>query len=239
MHNDYTLKKNIADKLPISSITPFTMQDFPDLLACILWFSKCNFRCKYCYNVDLVQNTLEPLPFAQIDQFLISQQNLLEGVVLSGGECTLFRYLPELIRYVKGLSYRVKVDTNGTNPHMLYTMIAENLTDYVALDYKAPAYKFAMITAYPTYDNFFTSLQLLCESNITLEIRTTVHTDLLNEEDINDIISNLDNNNFTGNYYVQNYTHQKTLGGLSPQKRVLEIEKLHAPQNFNLYFRNF
>ena len=236
---DCTLKKNTADNLPISSITPFTLQDFPDFTACILWFSKCNFRCSYCYNIDLVKNKLKYLRFLEIEKFLIEHKNLLDGVVLSGGECTLFKNLPELIRYIRGFGYKVKLDTNGSNPKILDKLLEENLLDFISLDYKAPIYKYSEITKYNFSDNILRSLVILCNSRVNFEVRTTVHTDLLNEEDINNIIEFLEEKHFTGKYYVQNYMHQITLGELSPQKRALDLALLKEPKNFSIDFRNF
>ncbi|MEM9963866.1 MAG: 4Fe-4S cluster-binding domain-containing protein, partial [Asticcacaulis sp.] len=86
-------------KLPITSITPFTFQDFPERTACILWFSGCNMACGYCHNPELVKGTLARLPEEKITGFLNSRKGLLEGVVLSGGECTLANALPDLCRY--------------------------------------------------------------------------------------------------------------------------------------------
>lgn len=237
---DYILRKDIADQLPIASITSCTLQDFPDLMACILWFARCNFRCSYCYNVDLVDNQLKPLPFLSVAEFLSDRSNFLDGVVLSGGECTLFRYLPEFVRYIKNFGYQIKLDTNGSNPSMLYRLVEEGLLDYVALDYKAPVHKYQAITNCTSLaSNVLDSLALLCDSQIPFEVRTTVHADLLNEGDVNHMIDDLESKNFTGKYYVQNYMHGITLGSLPLQRRTIRLGELKQPKSFTVHFRNF
>lgn len=215
------------NKLPITSITPFTFQDYPEHTACILWFSGCNMACSYCHNPELVKGELAKLPPAQVVEFLESRKGLLEGVVLSGGECMMSAQLPEFARYLKSLGFKVKVDTNGTNPDILEEMLGEQLIDYVALDYKAPPDLFQSITGFDGYALFERSLKLLIASGIPLEIRTTVHADLLDEEDINFILKHLENLGFRGTYYVQNFRAGKTLGNLDEPFNRFDVSRLN------------
>lgn len=216
------------NKLPITSITPFTFQDYPEHTACILWFSGCNMACSYCHNPELVKGELAKLPPQQVVEFLESRKGLLEGVVLSGGECMMSAQLPEFTRYLKSLSFKVKVDTNGTNPDMLEKMLGEQLIDYVALDYKAPTDLFQSITGFDGYPLFERSLKLLIASGIPLEIRTTVHADLLDEEDINFILKHLEDLGFSGTYYVQNFRAGKTLGNLDKPFNRFDVSRLES-----------
>ena len=216
------------NKLPITSITPFTFQDYPEHTACILWFSGCNMACSYCHNPELVKGELAKLPPQQVVEFLESRKGLLEGVVLSGGECMMSAQLPDFARYLKSLGFKVKVDTNGTNPDMLEKMLGEQLIDYVALDYKAPTDLFQSITGFDGYALFERSLKLLIASGIPLEIRTTVHADLLDEEDINSILKHLENLGFSGIYYVQNFRAGKTLGNLDDPFNHFDVSRLES-----------
>lgn len=215
------------NKLPITSITPFTFQDYPEHTACILWFSGCNMACSYCHNPELVKGELAKLPSVQVIDFLESRKGLLEGVVLSGGECMMSAQLPDFARYLKSLGFKVKVDTNGTNPDMLEKMLGDNMIDYVALDYKAPPDLFQSITGFDGYALFERSLKLLIASGIPLEIRTTVHADLLDEEDINSILKHLENLEFSGTYYVQNFRAGKTLGNLVEPFNRFDVSRLN------------
>lgn len=226
-------------KLPITSITPFTFQDYPEHTACILWFSGCNMRCGYCHNPELVRGELKRLPFEAVTRFLESRAGLLEGVVLSGGECTLCPALPAFAAYAKTLGFKIKLDTNGTNPGMLAQLLDEKLVDYVALDFKAPEAKFAQVTGFKKgFEVFHRSLVMLCNAPIPIEIRTTVHTDLLDEEDINEMTALLEAYGFKGIYAVQKFRPGKTLGNLQVPQKKFHPKRLNLT-SFVLCLRNF
>lgn len=227
--------------LPIYSVTPFTMLDFPGQTACIVWFSGCNMRCGYCHNPEIVKGkgrgTVE-----QVLEFLEKRKGLLDGVVLSGGEATIYKGLVNFAGQIKRLGYAVKLDTNGTRPDIIQEMLQNNLLDYVALDYKAPASKYKKVTATQLFKHFDETLSRLCwQDKIPFEIRTTVHRDLLDEKAIADIMEDLSARGYRGVYYVQNYINNNNpiLGNLPPQKQSLDITKLPPPKGFTIEFRNF
>ncbi len=216
--NEHNLKKTNVVK-PIYSITPFTLLDFPDKTACILWFAGCNMRCLYCYNPDIVLGKGK-LSYHDALSFLKTRKNLLDGVVLSGGECTLHKSSIKLIQEIKKMGFLVKIDTNGTNPKMLEYLLNEKLIDYVALDFKGSPDKFGNITQSDLYSDFITSLQLLIKINFQFEVRTTLHSSLLVQDDIQQMIQILENNHYQGTYYLQNYMNsKKTLGGIENSKQ--------------------
>lgn len=228
--------------LPIYAVTPFTMLDFPGRTACIIWFSGCNMRCGYCHNPQIVKGkgrgTVE-----DVMAFLHKRRGLLDGVVLSGGEASAYPGLPDFIRAVKDLGYAVKLDTNGLRPDIIADFLGRNFLDYIALDYKAPPGKFKKVTGVEKYMFFNETLDSLCaQKRVPFEVRTTVHTALMDEEDIRHIINDLDHRGYRGDYYVQNFradNDRPILGGLPPQKRELEIDKIQAPRHFDLHLRNF
>ncbi len=228
--------------LPIYSVTPFTMLDFPERTACIVWFSGCNMRCPYCHNPTLVKG----IGRGSIDEvmaFLKKRQGLLDGVVLTGGEASVYPGLPDFIRDIKALGYAVKIDTNGLRPDIIGSFVKEGFLDYVALDYKSPPDKFKSVTGTEKYEYFSKTLGLLCNQNLVdFEIRTTVHTSLIDEKDIAFIIADLEKRGYKGTYYVQNYKaddNRPTLGMIGDQERILDIESLPIPKGFNMEFRNF
>lgn len=227
-------------KLPICDITPFTLQDFPGYTACILWFGGCNMRCAYCHNPELIEGKKPRIGEQEVLEFLDKRQTLLDGVVLSGGECTMSPALPAFIEKLKIYGYRVKLDTNGSNPKMLEQLLGDELIDYVALDYKAPMDKLKSITEWAHVDLFQESLRLLCDGAIPFEVRTTVHTELLDETDIGTIMSDLEQVGFKGNYYIQNFqSAPSTLRPLPEQSRRLNILALPAAESFTVQLRNF
>ncbi len=205
----------------IYDITKFTALDWEDHLSAVLWFGGCNMRCPYCHNADVVFGKAG-LTKIEVLTFLKSRIGRLEAVVLSGGECTLYGNLPTLAKEIKKLGYQIKIDTNGTNPTIIKEMVKENLVDFVSLDYKAPKEKYEQITKNKNFDKFEETLRFLIENMPNFEIRTTVHTNLMDENDINFIIEDLKNRGFKGTYYIQNYRHaEKTIEKLPKYPRAV------------------
>jgi len=207
-------------------ITPFTLLDFPDMPAAIFWFAGCNLRCVYCYNPDIVFGT------ARIDEeealnFLRKRQGLLEGVVLSGGECTTYPNLLSFCRSIKALGYSIKLDTNGMLKRVIDILLTEHLIDYVALDYKAPESKMDQICGAGHEKNFWESFELLRQSGLPFEVRTTYHPDLLSEANIIAMSSTLRDQGYTGEYFVQLFQSGiKTIGDIKASSHVANFEKL-------------
>lgn len=236
------MSDDIKDILPVYSVTPFTMLDFPGRTACIVWFSGCNMRCGYCHNPQIVKGkgrgTAE-----QVLEFLKRRQGLLDGVVLSGGEASVYPGLPGFIRKIREMGYAVKLDTNGLRPDIVGNFLDDGFLDYIALDYKAPPEKFKKVTGVAKFADFSQTLSLLCGQNaVPFEIRTTVHTALMDENDICAILHDLDSRDYRGTYYVQNFradNDRPTLGMLPPQKRQLDCAALPATKKFRVAFRNF
>ena len=227
--------------LPIYDVTPFTLLDYPGRTACIVWFSGCNMRCGYCHNPKIIRSKGKRTA-EQVLVFLEKRQGLLDGVVLSGGEATLYKDIVDFSAHIKQRGFAVKLDTNGTRPDIIKQMLDNNLLDYVALDYKAPASKYKKVTARQLFKQFDETLSLLClQDRVPFEIRTTVHRNQLDEQDVMDIMQDLVSRNYRGVYYVQNYINNNdpVLGKLPPQKLILDINQLLQPKIFTLAFRNF
>lgn len=224
--SEYSLLRDAAINKPIHSITKFTTLDYPHHLASIFWFAKCNMACPYCYNPQIVRDngtisTEEALAFLQ------SRKGRLDSVVLSGGECTLYPDLETFCEAIKALDYKIKIDTNGSNPKLLATLIEKELVDYIALDYKAPHYKYETLTHNHHFERFEQSLELLIKGHFPFEVRTTLHSDLLDPNDINAIIEDLHVKGYQGTYFLQNYLHvEPTLGATKMQQNQFDLSKL-------------
>lgn len=199
----------------IASLTPFSLIDYPSKLACILWFGGCNLRCKYCYNFELI-SAREFLNEERVLLFLRSRIGLLDGVVCSGGECSLWgEGLLEIVSKIKGMGFCVKIDTNGSKPDVLKGLIDRGLVDYVALDFKAPIYKLKKICGKDYFQEFEKSFTLLRDSKITYEVRTTFHSDLLTAQEMEKMRDWLKERGYEGRYFVQGFVGSKgNLGNL-------------------------
>lgn len=221
---------------PISSITPFTLLDYPHKTACILWFAGCNMRCLYCYNPEIVLGK-GTIAFDSVIAFLNKRKGLLDAVVFSGGECMIHKKITEYIQQVKALGFLVKVDTNGSKPELLKQLIEEKAIDYVALDFKATPNKFENITKSNLYTAFEKSLHILLNSKLSFEVRTTYHSDLLDESDLQKMIAFLQTNQYQGNYYIQHFRNDvETLGHVGYSKRNIAEQNL-STNKINVVFR--
>jgi pyruvate formate lyase activating enzyme len=211
---------------PIYDITPFTALDYPDHLATIFWFAKCNMRCVYCYNKDIVFGEGK-ISEEEALAFLDSRVGLLEAVVLSGGEATLYGDLVEFCKKIKQKKFKIKLDTNGLNPEMIRVLVENRLVDYIALDYKAPKEKYYEITKDKHFDSFSKTLNFLIQKQFPFEVRTTVHSDLLRVEEINRIIKDLLKRGYSGTYYLQPFVFtENTIGKVKEEKNPFDVSQL-------------
>lgn len=197
---------NVRSVKPLFNISPFTLLDYPDKVACILWFAGCNMRCQYCYNPEIVLGK-GSLTFNEALQFLQSRKRFLDGVVLSGGECTMHRGFVSFIQKIKAMGFAVKIDTNGSNPVILQQLVQAKLVNYIALDFKAMPTRFWEVTQSNLFSKFEETLSYLISSGTAFEVRTTVHSDLIPEKEFIKMVHYLETMRYTGNYYVQHFVN--------------------------------
>ena len=172
----------------IAGLQKLTLLDFPGRIACTVFLGGCNLRCPFCHNASLVlprEDTPPPVTAEELLAFLQKRRGRLQGVCVTGGEPTLYPDLPDLLRQIHLLGYEVKLDTNGTNPEMLRTVLAEGLADYVAMDIKnSPARYAETCGGVDVLDKVKESAALLMQSGIDYEFRTTLAHPLHTREDL-------------------------------------------------------
>ena len=147
----------------------------------------CNFRCPFCYNTNLVSrlNKRDIIPPADIFEFLKRRKNVLDAVVITGGEPSRHADLPEFIKKIKDLGFLVKLDTNGTNPLMLKKLIQDKLIDYLAMDIKGPLPKYSKIVNVKVRKKKIReSIKIIMNSNLPYEFRSTILSALHSGEDV-------------------------------------------------------
>ncbi|HHT9134012.1 MAG TPA: anaerobic ribonucleoside-triphosphate reductase activating protein [Candidatus Avalokitesvara rifleensis] len=170
--------------------------EWEGMISSIVFLSGCNFRCSYCHSPHLVNPTedLETIPMEAVIGYLKKKRGWVDGVVVSGGEPTLHSGLKELLKELKALGLKVKLDTNGTNPALLEELIEDGLLDCVAMDIKAPLedenYRKVAGTACSVHD-LRRSVRVIIESGLEHEFRTTVCPSYLGEKEIEDIARTL------------------------------------------------
>lgn len=190
----------------------FSLLDFPGRSSAILFTQGCPFRCPFCHNPELInpaQGMFAPVTEKEILDFLGTRQGKLDGVVITGGEPTLHRDLPDFIRRLKEMGFAVKLDTNGSNPEILDRIIRNDLVDYIAMDYKSPLERYSRHTnSLIDIENIRASVALIRESGVDHEFRTTVVKEQLSPEDISQIGREL---NGVKKYILQKFLPTKTL----------------------------
>ncbi len=180
--------------MKIGGLQKFSLIDYPGKIAAIVFTQGCNFRCPYCYNPELVEPArfVEPLEENDIFSFLEMRRGKLDGVVITGGEPTLQPDLLDFICRVRELGYCVKLDTNGSNPEVLESLIARGVLDYIAMDIKAPLTgrksdpenRYASVTRSSVKsEDIRRSINLILSSGIDHEFRTTVTTGCMQRAD--------------------------------------------------------
>ena len=190
--------------MKIGFIQKTTLIDYPGKVAATIFTSGCNFRCRFCYNKDLVEGTVEEISEKEVFDFLESRKGLLEAIVICGGEPTVHSDLPEFISKIKDLGFLVKLDTNGTNIDVLRKSI--DLVDYIAMDVKAPKAKYKEIVGID-YD-VQESIDLIKNSNVDYEFRTTLVPGLVEKKEIMGIVKWISP---AKRYIIQNFIAQDTI----------------------------
>lgn len=162
----------------IGGLQKLTLLDFPEHVACTVFLQGCNFRCPFCHNASLVLGT-DAISEDEVLRFLNTRLGLLDGVAITGGEPLLSAELPDFLRKIKTLGYKTKVDTNGSFPEKLRSLIDEGLVDYVAMDIKNSQEKYAETAgADGMLEPVRKSVEILKNAPIPFEFRTTVVDEL-------------------------------------------------------------
>lgn len=201
--------------LEIKGFIPNTMLDWEGMIASTIFLPRCNFRCPYCQNPELVVHpeNLETVPFDAVREFVLERERWIEGVCITGGEPCLHADLPELCRSLKELGLAVKLDTNGSFPDELEGLLTDELIDFVAMDIKAPLepgpYRVATChDRHDLVDRIRRSIELVRRSGIEREYRTTVVPIMHSPADIAAIAMELESEK---RYVLQHFSPRDTL----------------------------
>ncbi|HUS45169.1 MAG TPA: anaerobic ribonucleoside-triphosphate reductase activating protein [Phycisphaerae bacterium] len=174
---------------PIVGYHPTTLIDWPGRLATIVFLPRCNLRCPFCHSGFLLGDPPETIPLEAILEHIESRGDWIDGVVICGGEPTLWPGLAMLCAEFRRAGLEVKLDTNGTRPDRLAQLLEANLVDAVAMDLKAPLDEryYAACGRPVDLDALDCSIRLLMASKIEHEFRTTACPTFIGEQEIHDI----------------------------------------------------
>jgi len=191
----------------VGGVVPFTATDYPGQIAAVVFVQGCPWRCAYCHNPHLQPRTRNSaLAWGAVMELLKRRVGLLDAVVFSGGEPTTDPALAQAIRDVRSLGFKVGLHTAGTHPRRLKEVLP--LVDWVGLDVKAAFANYPGITrASSSGMHALASLEAVLASGVQYECRTTLHPDLLPENEILSLAQTLSAMNVT-NYVLQVFRTQ-------------------------------
>ncbi len=212
--------------------------DYPNYISAVVFTFGCNFNCWYCHNRRIIEDkSSENISEEEVLNFLSKRKGFIDGLVISGGEPTLNPELENFIRKVKALGFKVKLDTNGTNPNIVEKLLKDNLLDFVAMDVKTSKENYSKLVGREVdFDKISKSINLLKNSSVDYEFRTTFAPDvsLSDVEGIGKLICG------AKAYAIQKYNPPESLDKpyiTIPHKRedffrALEIAKKYVENSF-------
>lgn len=203
----------------INGFQKLTILDYPGKVACIVFTPGCNFRCPFCHNAALVTHIDKDtyIDEEEVLSYLKKRQGILDGVVITGGEPLLQDGIEEFIGKIKDLGYAIKLDTNGSFPEKLISLVEKGLVDYVAMDIKNSKAKYMVTIGVNNIDmaSIEKSVDFLLQNKVNYEFRTTIVDGFHTVDDIQDIVVWIKG---AHKYFLQNFVDSGDLieTGLSP-----------------------
>ncbi len=203
----------------IKSFRGVSLVDFPLRIASVIYTYGCNFRCPYCYNLDLIlPERYKKLPDLELElliETLSHREGFIQGIVITGGEPTLWgKRLLSLLETLKAkTNLPIKLDTNGSFPEVLQKILAERLVDYVAVDIKTSQEKYPLLSPQKKNPNLWfkigQTLELLSEEKVDWEVRITLYPPLVEQRDLEQMVPLLKR---AQRIALQKYLPTETLG---------------------------
>ena len=227
--------------MKIAGLQKLSLLDYPGYVSCIIFTKGCNFKCPFCHNSSLINDDDEGLiKEEEIFEFLNKRKNTIDGVSITGGEPLLQKDLVSGIIKIRDMGFKVKIDTNGSIPNILKQLVDNKLVDYIAMDIKNTFDKYELTTGCKVnIDNIKESINIIENSNIDYEFRTTVVKEYHSIDDIKSILSYIKSDS---KYYIQNFNLNdgvlnKNLNKIN-EEDLKNIKKELITKHQNIHFRD-
>lgn len=194
----------------------------------MVFYNRCNFRCPFCHNGDLLDGRLEGFSEEQILLNIEERKHFVDAVVISGGEPTVYSNIIDFLRQIKNIGLKVKLDTNGYRYEILYKIIENKLVDYIAMDIKSSLSKYNLACGVGAdISCIIRSIEAIKKSNIEHEFRTTCVPLLVDGEDIKYI------RHLVGNsvYKLQSFSPDKVLDSVFSSVIPYDERKMEEMRN--------
>lgn len=194
--------------------------EFHGNMSLVFFMSKCPLACRYCHNVELLEDNTEK-SFEEIKQEIDSSADFLDAIVISGGEPLVQTdAVIEILTYVRQIGLKTKLDTSGIYPDNLKRILDLDLLDYVSLDVKTTFSKYRKITGANVGFQVKKSMEMINESGVHLEIRTTYVPTLHTKKDIMNLVDEIEADVYT----IQQFRNKNVL---DPALEKVEVPNPH------------
>ena len=200
--------------------TVISSVEFHGNMSLVIFMSKCPLTCRYCHNVELLEDTTEK-SFEEIKQEIDSSADFLDAIVISGGEPLVqTEAVIEILTYVRQIGLKTKLDTSGIYPDKLKEILDLDLLDFISLDVKTTFSKYRKITGANVGFQVKKSMELINEAGVRLEARTTYVPTLLTKKDIINLADEIDAEIYT----IQQFRNKNVL---DPALEEVEVPNPH------------
>jgi len=212
----------------IKSFLGTSLIEYPGKISSVVFIGGCDLRCPFCHNLDLVLPELvekvPDIPEDEIIEKLKERKGFIDGVSFTGGEPLLSPGLPDfLTRIKKELELEIKLDTNGTLPDKLQSVLP--VVDYISMDIKTSPKKYPLATGKKAkFEDVEDSIEIIKRTK-DYEFRTTMVPGIVDKEDLKKICQKIKS---VKKYVLQGFRNTKTLSpefsGISPYPKEYLIE---------------
>jgi len=151
-----------------------SLVDWDGKVSSVIFLPGCNFKCSFCANKPLINGTGEKIEFKKIMNAIEKNKEFVDGIVITGGEPSIYNDLEEFLGELKNKGFRIKLDTNGSNPEMLKRILDKQLVDYVAMDIKGNREMYEKNCGFKDMEKIQQSMKMLSDSGIEFEFRITI-----------------------------------------------------------------
>lgn len=194
--------------------------EFHGNMSLVIFMSKCPLACRYCHNVELLEDNTEK-SFDEVKYEIDSSADFLDAIVISGGEPLVQTdAVIEILKYVRQIGLKTKLDTSGIYPDKLKEILDLGLLDYVSLDVKTTFSKYRKITGANVGFQVKKSMEMVNEAGVHLEIRTTYVPTLHTKKDIKNLVDEIEAEVYT----IQQFRNKNVL---DPALENVEVPNPH------------
>ena len=200
--------------------TVISSVEFHGNMSLVIFMSKCPLACRYCHNVELLEDKSEKT-FEEVKEEIDSSFDFLDAVVISGGEPLVQTdEVIEILEYVREIGLKTKLDTSGIYPEKLKKILDSGLLDYVSLDVKTTFAKYRKITGANVGFEVKKSMEYINDAGVHLEARTTYVPTLHTKKDIINLVDEITADVYT----IQQFRNKNVL---DPALEKVEVTNPH------------